>query len=112
MTAALEDDFALFDIEEPASSQTTPDWAAAAHPPPTTSTELGPLLGKLSDDTLQSVLVNLAASSLAALSACSHGLRSAVERCVEPAPPPASVCSRCQSGAPVRVQPAWFAEPS
>lgn len=85
MTAALEDDFALFDIEEPASSQTTPDWAAAAPPPPTTSTELGPLLGKLSDDTLQSVLVNLAASSLAALSACSHGLRSAVERCVEPA---------------------------
>ena len=93
----VTDPFALFDLED--SPAVLPQWASAQPAVPTASSpdSLGPLLVKLSVDTLQSILVGLDAGSLGALAQCSHALRSAVEQAIEPA------CARLFAAAGLRM---------
>ena len=79
----VTDAFALFDLED--SPAILPQWASAQPPTASGADSLGPLLAKLSVDTLQSILAGLDAGCLGALTQCSHALRSAVEQAVEPA---------------------------
>ena len=93
----VTDPFALFDLED--SPAVLPHWASPQPAVPTVSSpdSLGPLLVKLSVDTLQSILVGLDAGSLGALAQCSHALRSAVEQAIEPA------CARLFAAAGLRM---------
>ena len=93
----VTDPFALFDLED--SPAVLPQWASAQPAVPTASSpdSLGPLLVKLSVDTLQSILVGLDTGSLGALAQCSHALRSAVEQAIEPA------CARLFAAAGLRM---------
>ena len=89
------DTFALFDLED--SPAILPQWTTAQPPTASGADSLGPLLVKLSVDTLQSILARLDAGCLGALTQCSHALRSAVEQAVEPA------CTRLFAAAGLRM---------